>query len=716
MKRKLVESLAPKKPRRKKEGYITTVQTAGDILILNVYHDGMLAGRHCINTVTGEYGQQDAATASWNRRKYGDLLGLDMRLYGYYFILDAQSRTVFACSAEEKMVQEAMRALGAQRCEKDTFALIDQAEREYVCEEREKREWNRRGRLRELMARLPEIPADMGSWIHAVSGGEEYAFYDKAAGAWNCTACGGQHKSKELTAKHNDYVLCPVCGKRVQAKRRGNGRIERHLRILLLQPVDERQSVMRHFDVKICWMSGGRKIKLDEAVRILLYRLSFRPKCTNRIYYNQNARFSPYSRSNPEFDDHGNSAQRQIAGKAYLYPGGIGEALAGTAWACWDRAFDRMAADGQRADYDRLMCAQDEKLLARLAELLQEGRFRCLLEDVSGKVSLWDGNYAGALNIKGNTMEEVFGIRDRQRIYRIRGMDGGEDMLEWMRYSEETGENIPQDVLVWLQENRIAPKDIGFLARKMSITQIRNYVERQRAESYPGKKVKKVLDQWADYLAICKTLGKDGDDLMIYRPRELKRRHDEAVEEVCRRQLLEKAAQDRELARQEAERMRQRFPGAEEVLAEIREKYEYAGKDYRILVPASLAEIVEEGRALHHCAGASDRYFDRIVQRETYLCFLRRAEQPEMPYYTIEVEPGGTIRQHRGMYDEEPEIEQIRPFLREWQKEIRKRITKQDRQYAQASAIKRQQNLEELRRKRNTRVLEGLMEDFMEVV
>ncbi|MDE7299719.1 MAG: PcfJ domain-containing protein, partial [Lachnospiraceae bacterium] len=382
---------------------------------------------------------------------------------------------------------------------------------------------------------------------------------------------------------------------------------------------------------------------------------------------------------------------------------------------CWDRAFGRMAAGGQ-ADYDRLMCAQDGKTLARLAELLQEGRFRRLLEDVSGKVSLWNGNYEGALNIKGNTMEEVFGIRDRQRIYRIRGMDGGEDMVEWMQYSEETGENIPQDVLVWLRENRIAPGDTGFLAGKMSLTQIRNYVERQQAESYPGKKAKNVLDQWADYLAMCKTLGRDRNDPMIYRPRELKRRHDEAVEEVRRLRLLEKAARDGELARQEAERMRQRFPGAEEVLAEIREKYEYAGKDYRILVPVSLAEIVAEGRALHHCAGASDRYFDRIVQRETYLCFLRKAEQPETPYYTIEVEPGGTIRQHRGMYDEEPEIEQIRPFLREWQKEIRKRITEQDKQYAQASAVKRQQNLEELREKRNTRVLEGLMEDFMEAV
>ncbi len=85
-----------------------------------------------------------------------------------------------------------------------------------------------------------------------------------------------------------------------------------------------------------------------------------------------------------------------------------------------------------------------------------------------------------------------------------------------------------------------------------------------------------------------------------------------------------------------------------------------------------------------------------------------------MPFYTIEVEPGGTIRQHRSMYDEEPGIEEIRGFLREWQKVIKQRMKDADKQLARESAIKRQKNLDELRRKNNLRVLEGLMEDFME--
>ena len=192
---------------------------------------------------------------------------------------------------------------------------------------------------------------------------------------------------------------------------------------------------------------------------------------------------------------------------------------------------------------------------------------------------------------------------------------------------------------------------------------------------------------------------------MVYRPRELKRRHDEAVKEI-----------EEQKAEITADEYSARFPGVEDVMKEIRGKYEYSSEKYSITVPRRCVDIVLEGRALHHCAGATDRYFDRIKQHETYICFLRRTEEPDKPYYTIEVEPGGTIRQHRGYMDEEPEIEEVRPFLREWQQVIRRRMSEEDRERARISAVKRQENIEELKAKKNTRVLEGLMEDFMEAI
>ena len=68
------------------------------------------------------------------------------------------------------------------------------------------------------------------------------------------------------------------------------------------------------------------------------------------------------------------------------------------------------------------------------------------------------------------------------------------------------------------------------------------------------------------------------------------------------------------------------------------------------------------------------------------------------------------------MFDEEPELDKVKPFLREWQKVIRKRMSKKDHKLAAVSKIRREENIAELRENNNTRVLKGLEEDFMEAI
>lgn len=178
----------------------------------------------------------------------------------------------------------------------------------------------------------------------------------------------------------------------------------------------------------------------------------------------------------------------------------------------------------------------------------------------------------------------------------------------------------------------------------MSPEQIMNYVQRQQDTSYPGKSASEVITQWRDYLAMCKRLGKRTNDEMVYRPRELKRRHDEAVEAIRKLDMIEEMKRNAEAKERRAKELREKYPGAEEILEEIAPRYEYENAEYKIIVPRHLTDIMSEGNALHHCVGSTDRYFERIRDQETYICFLRRQEEPELPYYTIEVEPGGTIR------------------------------------------------------------------------
>ncbi len=291
-------------------------------------------------------------------------------------------------------------------------------------------------------------------------------------------------------------------------------------------------------------------------------------------------------------------------------------------------------------------------------------------------------------------------------------------MLRWLQWSDLNKKKLSEQYISWAEKNKIEPdKYLQSEAGKyLTPEQLMNYINRQKKESYPSRTIAGVWDQYEDYLTMAMNLGKHMEDALVHRPRELKRRHDEVNAEMeLRREEIQRKRDAREAARQ-AQEMRDKYPGYEDILSEISAKFEYQNDTYCIVVPKNFMEITAEGMALHHCVGNTERYFDRIVSRETYICFLRQQSSPDKPFYTIEVEPGGTIRQHRGAYDEEPGIEEIKPFLREWQKVIRKRMSKQDHEYAAQSEILRQKNIEELKAKNNTVVLKGLAEDLMEVV
>lgn len=400
-----------------------------------------------------------------------------------------------------------------------------------------------------------------------------------------------------------------------------------------------------------------------------------------------------------------------------MYPDrdGIRAGLADTAYEVWSDVFPQMAEAGTKADYLGLM-AMSNRYFPQVTEYLFKGRFFRLLQETSEGISLYIG-YRGPLRTGGKDIEQVMNLQDRQKINRLRQENGGENMLKWLQWSERAGKKISTECLRWMEAEKISPEGYGKRVGKyLTPEQLMHYITRQQAECYQKRKIKEVLWQYVDYLDMAEQLGKRMDDAMVYRPRELKRRHAEAVEECNRRQKELRRQRDKEKAREQAEAMRRKYPGYEDILAEVKEKYEYAGEDYLIRVPRDFAEITAEGMALHHCVGNTERYFDRIVSRETYICFLRQQSSPDTPFYTIEVEPGGTIRQHRGAYDEEPDIDKIKPFLREWQRVIRKRMSQKDHEYAKTSAVLRKKNIEELKAKNNTRVLDGLMEDLMEVI
>lgn len=698
MKRKRVLMEEPVKTRKK--GRVITVQTVENILVLNMYQDRKLKCRYCMNMDTNEYEVWDAGTGEWKTEKAHVAAG------GSYYYDNGRTieeKVTYDPPEAKKRIKELLKN-GTWRTYGEGLDLLDGVERDYGSSLRERKETRRVEREQEIQKRVPPVPEDFREWIlKTAGGGKHYIFWKKEEKEYACTACGGKSGNKSVPGKHNGWAECPVCGARVQIKRRTRQIMER-AKVCLMQNIGEDMSVCRHFDARMEWEGGEERVHLSEGVRIMPLRGNGKYAC--RIRYNIWGRDE-----NGAYFDRGNTANRRT-GSCYLYPEGIGECLKGTAFAGWTDIFRWMSKKGMHADYNRMMGCADNRMHS-VVEYLAKGRFYRLLKETTESVSLFTGGYFGMLDLGGETAGGVLGLEDAQKINRLRDADGGEEMLEWLRWSDGNGKKLPQDALEWVLKEGVSTQNIP---SGMSIQKFKNYITRQQEESYPGKSVKAVIEQYLDYLGMCRRERKDLSDEMVSRPRELKRRHNELVEEIRERKIVDSISQNKDEWEREAQKMAEKYPGAEENLAAVREMYEYAGEEYMVIVPRRLVDIAVEGNALHHCAGSSDRYFERIMNRETYVFFLRKISAPDVPYYTLEVEPGGTIRQNRTYLDEETGIEQVRGFLKQWQQEVKKRMTAAEKELAKESAVKREKNLEELRRSNNTRVLQGLMEDFMEAV
>ena len=79
-----------------------------------------------------------------------------------------------------------------------------------------------------------------------------------------------------------------------------------------------------------------------------------------------------------------------------------------------------------------------------------------------------------------------------------------------------------------------------------------------------------------------------------------------------------------------------------------KEKFEYADDNFSIVVPEEMNKITKEGVYLHHCVGG---YISRVAEGRTNILFLRRNEEIEIPFFTIEVNNHNEVIQIHGLYN-----------------------------------------------------------------
>ena len=126
-----------------------------------------------------------------------------------------------------------------------------------------------------------------------------------------------------------------------------------------------------------------------------------------------------------------------------------------------------------------------------------------------------------------------------------------------------------------------------------------------------------------------------------------------------------KREHDRAAARQKKEANR-KLDAAILRQAEKLEKFSLTLDGITIRPARSAGELAAEGKILHHCVGS---YAERVSKGETFIFFIRREEEPDMSWYTLNLDKDlKTVIQNRGNRncDRTPEIESFEKTWLGW--------------------------------------------------
>ena len=522
------------------------------------------------------------------------------------------------------------------------------------------------------MKQVPGLPKDWIRWTHKVGITQNFLVYKykkKGAKQAYCTRCEKIVPVKE--PRHNKEGKCPCCGHKMQYKAAGKFRTLRteEETMYLLQRCGDGFVVrefcgrafyrMPDYHKPVYQVYEQRRILYDKGLGSKEFYYGFYRDGSNRWIEGPLKKGGFYM-----------FYQRYFRGKIYgkTLPGLSKGVLAATGFREWVKAV-RFASPVEYFLLLRNAPYVEQLVKAGLAKIVKD------ILDGWQKIEIkMTGSLAKRLEI------------DKFRLGRLRENHGGIIYLEWLWKEKQKDKVIADEVIRWMEKHRIRPQHLDFIGERMSALQVKNYLGRQIGET--GITAREILSLWEDYLTMASRLRMNINDPIIYRVRKLKKRHDELVAAIKDKHMALRAGEIAEL-----------FPKVDAVCRELKEKYEYKGKDYLVTVPECIEDILKEGDVLHHCLDKGGNYFERIYTRESYILFLRKAEEPEKPYYTLEVEPDGTIRQKRTGYNRQlPAIEKASHFLKQWQEQLQKKLSRKDIELAAESRNLRKQEFDTMRK------------------
>lgn len=517
----------------------------------------------------------------------------------------------------------------------DTWSLEGYEER--LAGKKAKRAYDRkRERIDNMMAEVPCVPDDVCKWTEQEVFPGHFLFIRKTGKrvTYSCTAC-GYTSWKKQGWKHGTETVCPKCGAPVTANSRQRERIRKEP-VVILQKYGKKW-VERQFEAICTWSQEGKDIQLYEQCRAIMQE----GECWGEVRYGL---FGQADEFEQKFWDHNPKNKRFLS--SFLYPGNLEEVL--PYGELEHSGMINMARAGKKINVNRYIITFHRR--PWIEYLAKAGLYRLVAEIVNDWWGIPDAiceygrSLQGALQLDGN------------RVNRMKQVDGGLNTLEWLQYEEAMGIKITQESLEWLAKKNISMDECEDILKELkSVNRMVNYMKKQKVK--PGD----IVVTWKDYLRMAKEEGYDTRDDIVRFPKDLKARHDQLVEIGNQRKDEERLKRYRELDDQ----IRSRLTEAK--------RYFWENDSYMIIPAGTCKELMEEGRTLHHCVGRNDHYMKKMAAGTSWILFLRKKEELEKPYYTVEIDmKDDRIIQYYSEFDRKPDSETISKLLTKFRKDIKR--------------------------------------------
>lgn len=512
------------------------------------------------------------------------------------------------------------------------------------------RRYKRDAVVRDKMRRVPQTPANLKRWAdkHIMP---HYLFYDynngRAKTQARCTYC--EKFSVIERPKNNDVLRCPKCGQKVIAKAQGKRAAYHEDRetCQVIRQISPQELVVRIYKLYWFYAKGKDSIRKSayEVMRIFVRSDDGKKTIVEPYYYDSG--YDSVTRWRRGYHPGALFGLEcfisEETGEIYLP--GLEKALQGTAWEyCALRQFYERTAIPMQVSHYLKMYLQHPLLIERLTKV----GFENIVADVvyqHGFSDALDEMQTKTHRILCVEKQDVSVLREQKtgvsllkkyQAYVAIHLRGRAELFQWQLHNEV--KEIPTDIFQYMT----AEKFMRYIDAQFPI-----YCETRPANGYRDPTMETLVITYVDYLHICRRQAYDMKDKSVLFPKNCAAAHDREAERI---QKINDAQKNKAFGM---------------AYAGFARKAVLSNEELQIVCPKRANDLVDEGKALHHCVGS---YIDKVADGRCLIVFVRRVEEPKKPYVTVEVRDG-KIAQIHGDHNSKP-TEEVQKFIDLWSRKV----------------------------------------------